>query len=558
MIMIVFIIGCILSFLFLRKKREFEKYNRKKDFLYYFYQNSLDFLVPFVLITFLYLMLSLVVASIVASDSITLHSLIRFEESLEKLKSFFSIFKLNAIEALVVLVALYLLGFFRFMAQKSRKLFKLFDKYQLVVRRVYIVLVLLCSFTFFGTQLGEPTKNVSLRIKTIRDGYADLCNQAREAISEEVAIQIYPKVFGSFPKPYQDALELPTKIEQETNSLRDYYNSVRNEFGVTDRNVEVLFDRGSLRARSASDLKVEVPDGTTKRIDYFAFPNLQQINYKKIKDAKNAVSQYRSNLKSRAIEMLKIEGGKKVTCQIPKVFTGEVKKALLQQIIKDYPILEPVVDVFFKTLDKQVETKVEQAIEDVVNSAIQSPESFDKSVVEQASTIVEHKKVEITKADFKTAQRASIELRNKLARIRNARTNLFHSVAPKDLSIELNSNLSVDISWSSVPDAQSYKIYRSSDRSGSFNKANSETTEGTGIKEWPEEFPTYYRVTAVKGALESKPAKLVKAELLSSQGGTRCQICGSESIGYCHMRDIYVCSSHNIFTSKDGTDWRCP
>lgn len=558
MIIIVFLIGCFLTYLFLKKKREIEKHNWKKGLLYYFYKNSLDFLAPFVVITFLYLLFYLVIASFTALGSTTLHSLIQFEEFLEKLKSYFSIFKLNAIEALVVLIALYLLGLLRFMTQKSKKLYKLFDKYQLIVRRVYIVLVLLCSFTFFGTQLGEPTKNISLRIKTVRDGYADLCNETREALAEEVATQVYPKVHDSFPKPYQDALELPPKIEQETNSLRSYYSSVQNEFGAKDRNTEVLIERGSLRAQSASDLEVATPEGTRKRIENFTLPDEKQISYKKIKDAKNAVNKHRSNLKSRAIEMLKMEGGKKVTCQIPKVFTGQAKKALFQQIIKDYPILEPVVDVFFRTLDKQVEIKVEQVVDRLTNSAFQNPENFEKSVAEQASIIVEHKKVEITKTDLKTAQRVTSELKNEFVKIGNARANLFRSVTPKNLSIELNSNMSVDINWSSIPEAQSYRLYWSSNMNGPYNRANSEETYGTSTTQWPDEFPTYYRVTAVKGKLESNASKLGKVELLSSQGGTRCQLCGGRSIGYCHMRGIYVCSTHNIFTSKSGTRWRCP
>jgi len=557
MITILFIIGCLLTFLFLRKKRKIEKSQSKKGILYYFYANSLDFLVPFVVVAFFYLVLDLVISIAVASDSATLHFLIRFEEVLAKAKSFFSIFKLNAIQALIVLLGLYFLGFLRFPTEKSRMLFTVFDKYQIFFRRVYIVLVLLCSFTFFGAQLGESTKNVTLRIKTVRDGYADLCNEVQDTISEEVAHQLYSKVLDSFPQPYQDALELPTKIEQETNSLSVYYSSVRNDFGAKDRNVETLVDKGSLRARTASDLKVEVHDGLRNRIDYFTTPDPRQINYKKIEDAKSTVRQYRNKLRSRAIELLHIEGGKKVTFHIPKVFTGKFKKVFFEQIIKDYPILEPVVDMFSRTLDKQIEAKIESSIERIANSTIQNPESFDKSAVTQASTIASQKNIETTKSDLETARRTSIELRSQLTSIEKARTSLFRSISPQ-LSVELNTNLSVDISWSSVPDADSYRIYRSNNRIGSFNKGNSETTKSTSIREWPKVFPTRYRVTAIKGAIESKVSKSGKVELLTSKGGTACQLCGSKSIGYCHLRRIHVCSGHNVFTQRTGGRIRCP
>ncbi|MCJ7457654.1 MAG: fibronectin type III domain-containing protein [candidate division Zixibacteria bacterium] len=560
MITIFFIIGCLLTFLFLRKKREIEKYRYKKGILYFFYKNSLDFLVPFVVVTSLYLVLALVISIVVASDSATLHFLIRVEETLAKVKSFFSIFKLNAIQALIVLFALYFLGFLRFPAEKSKKLFTLFDKYQLFVRRTYIVLVLLCSFTFFGTQLGEPTKNVSLRIKTVREGYADLCKEVQDTIAEEVAIGLYPKVHDQFPQSYQDAFELPTKIEQETNDLRDYYNSVRTEFGANDRNVEAILERGSSRTKTASDLERElkIPEDSPKRRYYLVVTDPRQINYEKIDNAKTAISKYRNRLQSRVINLLQIEGGKKITSQIPKVFTGEVKMALFRQVIKEYPILEPVVDVFFRTLDEKLETKVEQAVDRVINTTVKSPENVEKVITEETGKIVQQKDVEIPKGALENANRASKQLKNELANIEKARTSLFYSVTPKEPSIKLNSNLSVDITWSSVPEAQSYRVYWSRDISGPIDRANSVSADRTSMEDWPDEFPTYYRVTAVRGRLESKPSKLGKAELLSSQGGTRCQICGDKAAGYCTNRNIYVCSSCNYYTAKSGTYWKCP
>lgn len=421
MITIVFLIGCFLTFLFLMKKRKIEEYNWKKGALYYFYKNSLEFLVPFVVITFLYLMLSLVVA--VASNSATLHYLIRFEQSIEKLKAFFSIFKLNAIEALIVLVALYLLGFFRFPAQKSKKIFSLFDKYQLLVRRVYIVLVLLCSFTFFGTQLGEPTKNLRLHIKTIREGYADLSKDVQDTIAEEVAIGLYPKVYDQFPQSYQNAFELPAKIEQETKALRDYYNSVRTEFGTENRNIEVMLERGSLRTKTALNLESEInfPDAVQKRRYYFVIPDPHQTSYKKVENAKTALGKYRYRQQSRFINLLQIEGGKQVTTQIPKVFTGEAKKALFQQFINEYPILEPIVDVFFKTLDNGIETNVEKVVERVTNATITNPENVGKLISEEMANIVQQKTVSIPAAILKQSDQVAKQLTKELANIKNAR-----------------------------------------------------------------------------------------------------------------------------------------
>ena len=561
MIAIIFIIGCFLTFFFLVKKSKIENYNLKKGVLYYFYKNSLDFLVPFVVITFLYLMLFLVVA--LASNSTPLYSLIHFEESLEKFKSIFSIFKLNAIQVFFILIAIYLLGFLRFFAHKSKRLFSLFNKYQSFVRWVYIVLVLLCSFTFFGTQLGEPTTNLSLRIKIIRDGYADLCKDVQDTIAEEVAIDIYSKVHDQFPQSYQDALEAPRRIEQEATNLRDYYNSVRSEFDINEKNIDAILEKNSIRMKTASDLAKEIKfsGDLSKGKNNFTIPDPRQINYKKIKDARTAVAKYRSRLQPRVIKYLQIEGGKEITSQIPKIFTGKVEKTLFQQVFKGYPVLEPIIDIFFRTLDREMETKVEQAIDQVTNATISNPENLGKVIEEESDKIVQQKNIEIPKEILKNATRVSKQINTELGDIKKSKDILFNSIIPKKPNVTLNSNLSVDISWASVPEAQSYRLYWSSNKNSALiDVVNSEKTNNTAIKRWlkVDEFPVYYRITAIKGNGESLPSKASEVALLSDEGGTRCQVCGKKAIGYCHNRNIYVCSSCNYYTSESGTYWRCP
>ena len=135
---------------------------------------------------------------------------------------------------------------------------------------------------------------------------------------------------------------------------------------------------------------------------------------------------------------------------------------------------------------------------------------------------------------------------------------LFTSFTPPTPTCQLNSSLSVDITFEGVAEADSYIIYWSSSRNGLMKKTNSQNTNSVSFEHWPDNFPMYYRVVAVRGNLMSKPSESCKAELLSSKNGTICQICGDNSIGYCHLRDIYVCSTHNTYTSKDGTNWQCP
>ena len=36
-----------------------------------------------------------------------------------------------------------------------------------------------------------------------------------------------------------------------------------------------------------------------------------------------------------------------------------------------------------------------------------------------------------------------------------------------------------------------------------------------------------------------------------------CEYCGEPAVGWCHMRNKYVCETHRFFT-QGGTRWRCP
>jgi len=135
---------------------------------------------------------------------------------------------------------------------------------------------------------------------------------------------------------------------------------------------------------------------------------------------------------------------------------------------------------------------------------------------------------------------------------------LFTQVTPAPPACTLNSNLSVSLNWDEVAGAEAYKVYWSRGSSGTRGAASMKTSATSIEEHWPGRLPVYYRVVAIRGSATSKPSKPCRAAVLSSQGGRRCQICGAASAGYCHQRDIYVCSEDSYYTSREGTSWRCP
>jgi hypothetical protein len=37
-----------------------------------------------------------------------------------------------------------------------------------------------------------------------------------------------------------------------------------------------------------------------------------------------------------------------------------------------------------------------------------------------------------------------------------------------------------------------------------------------------------------------------------------CEYCGGPAVGYCNIRNKYVCENHRYFTDSDGNSWKCP
>jgi hypothetical protein len=141
---------------------------------------------------------------------------------------------------------------------------------------------------------------------------------------------------------------------------------------------------------------------------------------------------------------------------------------------------------------------------------------------------------------------------------------LWTEVVPNAPDWRLRADMTVDVSWSGTEGADSYRLEWSPKEK--FPKAGlgSEEVRGRSFNHkarrgaYGAKLPMYYRVVATLDGVSSKPSEPRLAKLLPSHGGKDCQICGARSVGFCHLRQIYVCSSHDTFTDDRGTNWQCP
>lgn len=424
LVAMIFIAGCVLTFLCLSRKRAIEKQGKQKQLAFHFYKNSLDFLVPLVLVVSFYF--SLIMFASIAMDQATLGFLVSFERTLVKLKPYFSIFEPNALIVLGILLLFYLLAVLRLPTETLKKMFKLFDKYHLATKRIYIVLVLLSSFTLFGPYLGQPTRDLKVRINAIREGYADVHQEVKAAITNNVMRQLYTKTYNAFPDSYHKALQLPVDTESRLVTLRSEYVSAQEKYGIKIGAVESAIDAGDSRIKQATALvtDVKIPEGRDKEVKV-----PEQITFREIKAAKRSLSQYQDAWRLKVITLLKIEGGKRVTAQLPKVLTSGLKAQLFGELIKTHPILETVVDVFFGTIDDELETRVDSEVDRLTATIANDPKNPQTRIEAEAAHIVDQKKLDIPAPILVKAESAAEPLKNELATIEVRRTQINQEVS---------------------------------------------------------------------------------------------------------------------------------
>lgn len=423
-----FIAACGLTIFVFKKTRSLKEQGRDKEIRYHFLKSSLEFLAPFTFVMFFYVGLLAVVS--LAWESISLQSLIWLEEWLTTVHSYTKL-KPSKTVVLGLFLGIYALGLLRIiLLEKRKKHYAGIDTFYKWTKRLYVVFVLLCSFTLFGTQVGEPSNDLRLRIKLTRDGYADVHKQTQEAISEEVAFQLYTRAYDSFPPTHHTALKLPEKIGSEANSLRGYYAKAQNEHGVKSSNAESALSAVEAHRKAVSNLKTEIQmpkEGLNESTDV-AEPDSRNISYRKIREAKVAIENYRQKTRTRFITFLTTEDGKKLTIQGAKVMTDFLKSELFSPWIKAYPIAEPIIDVFIKTMDETVRAKVEKIADNAARSIIQSPDNTQTTVNEEASKLAAQTEIKISPAIMEKAKQSGKQLEQELTNLEAAKVEIDNGI----------------------------------------------------------------------------------------------------------------------------------
>ena len=416
----IFLVVILLALICWHKVKKIENQPGDKTLRYFLFKNSLEFLRPFIIVSLLYFVLVVLVSYF--SSFFSIQALLWIEQSLAKFKSYFTIFKLSPLGVFGILLVLYLLGLFLLPKDKTRKVFGIFDRYQKLIRRAYTILIFLCLFTLFGTQLGEPANQLKLQIKTIREGYADLVRESEEALTQAVADDLFDKVYDSFPQPYRNAIAALPTSGSKMESVSGRYRDAKSKHQIVLPALEQLEKQQKKRTRVVSRIKRAnlIIERGIPRIRAIGPSPSADLSHLDIKKARSAVQQFKRNLKHKMITLLKAEGSKKVAFQPVKIGSSKLKSVLVRPIISAYPCLEPLSEFFFKTVDDTMENRWERKADRIVKSVVQNPKQAPETFKKEASQITGGKKIQLSGQTSQKAIQAGAQERKLMASIGNA------------------------------------------------------------------------------------------------------------------------------------------
>lgn len=440
---LLFISFILTSFCF--KNRKTKKVINEKSIGYFFFDKCFEFFVCFSIVVFFYAGISWMVEG--TSDATTLSRLESLEQFVTKIKDFVSYLKIKPWYAALIifgLIVIDLLVSYFLTFKKSARLSEtvgdeveqtqstLATRYKIYhtwSKRIYIVAVLLCSFTFFGNSvLGERVAHLRINIDKIREGYTRLKEESEKSLMASVQQKIYEKVIQNLPSDIKDNFNYPKIINVNLNDLRNNNEQLR-KYGVPNPDAEkILKDYKVKRSANIPDEPISYDEPKPMKIEVEKKTDIKPKAGTTVESIEKSLAEVetRKTFKTRFVSLLKLDGTKELLVKFPASLTDVTKGKVFGEIFKTHPILEPVIDIFVGTMDKYVETKVKDSAEIVADALLESPEKAEKVLSEESTKIANSIEIKKDKIAFEKLRKFYADIKVRLLKIKevNQKTQL--------------------------------------------------------------------------------------------------------------------------------------
>lgn len=349
---------------------------------------GLLYLVPISVAMTAHLCLSLYVSR--AGDSLGIERLIALQRSFEAVSAFFTEhLKLSEVKVLAVLAAVHLLTCLLLSGRVGGRrpgrrrwaaaLHRVTDVYTRYSGPAAAGLATLAAFTFFGMQLGEPAKELRLRVKVAQKGYAEIAEKVESRFSRRVVAELYEEVRGSFPPSYRRALADPTAVADLAERVRERAERARSRHGVRVPAAEAAVRKA---AAGAGDREVPETHLRVESTDRHRPP--ADVTPEQVSAARDTLPH---DGEGGAIDLV-ADGRKKATLQIEKVVSERIV-ALTKPLTEAVPLLEPLMQAFVEAADKTLQDRMGEAYDRLMRTAVREPRQLDTAIAREARAVVE-------------------------------------------------------------------------------------------------------------------------------------------------------------------------
>ncbi|HEX8639088.1 MAG TPA: hypothetical protein VF692_13550 [Pyrinomonadaceae bacterium] len=432
MILGIFLLSLIITIVCLNKKLFWKKFNEKSPW-YFFFDKCVEFFIPLTVVTAFYTVLWVLVEG--TSDTTTLGWLESLENFLLSVQDLVAKFKVKPWFAGLFILGFIILDLLLSYFLESSTLASRYKTYHTWSKRVYIIAVLFCSFTFFGNQVGDQIAHLRIRTDKIKQGYAKIQDEAEDILYVSVQQKIYEKVKLSLPPDIRDNIDYPKIINIEMSNLRNNYEKLKLYNAANTSAAEIIKNNDAQIKRNNSAIGERIrydeptPDkpndgkgGKSPRKSPKAQATLESVE----KTLANVEA--KKSVRTRFISLLKLDGTKELLCQFPKSLTDVAKSRIFKTVVEVYPILEPVVDVFVGTYDKYVESKVKESTNIVAEALLESPEKAEQAAAQEAQKIADSVEVKMNETTITKARKSTGEAKIQIEKLKAVNATVSSSI----------------------------------------------------------------------------------------------------------------------------------
>jgi hypothetical protein len=394
-----------------------KKTEKNKSIGYYLVKNSLEFFVPLTITLIFYSGLMLFVTE--GWVFFSYGTLKQLESVITEIARYTKYYlSVELVFGLYLIV--FLLGFLRLPYERRNTLYQGIAGVSKWSKRIYVLFVLLCSFTILGTHLGEASKILNVKLKLIRDDYAGLQIKIENVLTQKVADELYTKTLGDLPPSYKSAIDLYQANYLKEKQLLDKYLILHNTYGINLKQANSI----RLKHKKQNEILKKLESYIITRKPSLNRPNiinyydLEKVNYRDIAKVNSYVDNITSKSNNNRIIIFRSIDKKALSIQGAKAFSGIIKSEMFMAWIKAYPIIDPIVDILFNTLDEKLKTQIENNSRKITSRVGQ--DKIDGRFIDNiiSKIINEHKTISNKKLISEITKIANIK-KTKLARLVN-------------------------------------------------------------------------------------------------------------------------------------------